>query len=88
MVIFMVFSLILGIVGVSLAAGVVGKDGDQDKADVSARIIVDALGSWDEPTLTDIAVLEGNQNCAEGWESIFSIEWLGTKSGCYDNGRV
>jgi len=90
MVLFTVISISLGVSGIIMAAGVIDQDSDNDKEIQSARIILDALSSWNQPLPTSVKIVDSSVGCsaADSQKPLFASEWAGTEEGCYWEGKV
>ena len=73
-----IISIIIGIVAVIMTASVLGSIEDTDADAEAARIIIDALQTWDTNLITDVKVVESSVGCDQGWESLFNQRWPGT----------
>lgn len=80
-----IVSMILGIVAIIMTASVLGAIEDTDADAEAARIIVDALQTWDTNLISDIKVVDG-VGCDQGWEHLFNQRWSGTDQGCWYEG--
>ena len=70
-----------------MSAGVIGKDSETESEIQAAKIIVDALGSWNDNLATELSVIDSAENCPDGWKPAFYSEWPGIIDGCYYDGR-
>lgn len=73
-----IVSMILGIVAIIMTASVLGAIEDTDADAEAARIIVDALQTWDTNLISDIKVVDSSVGCDQGWDNLFNQRWSGT----------
>ena len=49
---------------------------------------MDALQSWDEPLISDVKIIDADDECEGDSNPLFFAEWPGMKKGCIFSSEV
>ena len=51
------------------------------------RILSDIISDYDKPLMTDIQVVNSDQECPFEYEPILTANWPGIEKGCFENAQ-